>query len=78
MKAMAELKLARLPDRKPVKIGITVNPGLNQRLEDYARAYKEAYGDEERVADLIPYILDQFLAGDRRFNSKRRQPMARS
>ena len=75
---MAELKLARLPDRKPVKIGIVVSPGLNQRLEDYARAYKEAYGDEEKVSELIPFILDQFLAGDRRFNGKRRESTARS
>lgn len=70
---MAELKLARLPDRKPVKIGIVVTPDLNHRLEKYARAYKEAYGEEEKVAELIPFILDQFLAGDRGFNGKRRE-----
>jgi hypothetical protein len=75
---MAELKLARLPDRKLVKIGIVVSPGLNQRLEDYARVYKETYGDEEKVSELIPFILDQFLAGDRRFNGKRRAPATRS
>ena len=66
---MAELKLARLPDRTPVKIPITVSPVLNQKLAAYAGAYKEAYGAEEKVADLIPFILEQFLDGDRQFRN---------
>lgn len=70
---MAELKLARLPDRKPVKISITVSPNLNQKLGAYADAYKVAYGDEEKVSDLIPFILEQFLDGDRQFQGKRRK-----
>jgi hypothetical protein len=69
---MAELKLAKLPNRKMVKIAITVNPNLNQKLEAYADAYKSAYGDEEKVSDLIPFILEQFLNGDRKFNGRRR------
>jgi len=70
---MAELKLARLPDRTPVRIPIIVSPALNQKLAAYAGAYKDAYGEEEKVADLIPFILEQFLDGDRRFNGKRRE-----
>lgn len=70
---MSELKLAKLPDRKPVKISITVNPALNQRLDAYADAYKGAYGDEEKVSDLIPYMLEKFLDGDRGFKGKRRE-----
>ena len=66
---MAELKLARLPDRTPVKIPITVSPMLNQKLAAYAGAYKQAYGEEEKVADLIPFILEQFLDGDRQFKN---------
>ena len=66
---MAELKLARLPDRTPVKIPITVSPILNQKLAAYAGAYKEAYGEEERVADLIPFMLEQFLDNDRQFKN---------
>lgn len=68
---MPELKLARLPDRKPVKISITVSPILNQKLGAYAEAYKGAYGDDEKVSDLIPYMLEQFLNGDRQFKGKR-------
>lgn len=70
---MPELKLAKLPDRKPVKISIIVSPNLNQKLGAYAEAYKGAYGAEERVSDLIPFILEQFLDGDRQFSGKRRR-----
>jgi hypothetical protein len=45
---MSELKLAKLPDRKPVKIAITVSPNLNKKLDAYADAYKGAYGDAEK------------------------------
>lgn len=70
---MSELKLAKLPDRKPVKIAITVSPKLNEKLDAYADAYKGAYGDEEKVCDLIPFMLEQFLDGDRGFRGKRRE-----
>lgn len=69
---MSELKLAKLPDRKPVKIAITISPNLNKKLDAYADAYKGAYGDEEKVTDLIPFMLEQFLDGDRGFKGKRR------
>jgi hypothetical protein len=72
-KDMPELKLAKLPDRKPVKISIMVSPNLNQKLDAYADAYKAAYGDEEKVSDLIPFILEKFLDGDRQFQGKRRK-----
>jgi hypothetical protein len=74
---MADLKLARLPDRTPVKIPIAVSPMLNQKLAAYAGAYKEAYGEDEKVADLIPFILEQFLDGDRRFKNTGRTPRVR-
>lgn len=74
---MRELKLARLPDRTPVKIPIVVSPLLNQKLAAYAGAYKEAYGDDEKVADLIPFILEQFLNGDRQFKNIGRTPRSR-
>lgn len=69
---MPELKLARLPDRTPVKMSITITPDLNQKLGSYAKAYKDAYGDDEKVSDLIPFMLDQFLATDRKFSGRRR------
>ena len=64
---MPDLKLAKLPDRTPIKLTITITPDLSKLLGDYAEAYREAYGQTENVADLIPYILQSFLEGDRGF-----------
>ena len=64
----AELKLQRLPDRNPVKITITVQPALNAALRAYADLYRESYGEEEAVAELIPYMLQSFLESDRNFS----------
>ena len=64
---MAELKLAKLPDRVPVRISITINPALDKKLQAYADAYREAYGAEEKVNELIPFMLEQFLDADRGF-----------
>ncbi len=65
-----ELKLGKLPDRKPVKITITVSAELGRKLRVYAELYNELYqieNDSETVPDLIPYVLDIFLEADRNF-----------
>jgi hypothetical protein len=64
---MTELKLAKLPDRVPVKIAITVTPDLNRSLHAYAVLYREVYGAAESVSELIPHMLDAFLKSDHRF-----------
>jgi hypothetical protein len=64
---MADLKLARLPDRTPVKLTIIVTPDLHQALTDYAALYAATYGREEAVTELIPAMLGTFLEGDRAF-----------
>lgn len=64
---MAELKLARIPDRTPVKLTMTIMPDLHQALSDYARIYADTYGREEPVTELIPAILSAFLESDRGF-----------
>ena len=64
---MADLKLAKLPDRKPVRITITLMPDLNVALQTYAAAYRQTYGEQESVAELIPYMLESFLESDRSF-----------
>jgi hypothetical protein len=64
---MADLKLARLPDRTPVKLNIQVTPQLHVDLQRYAALYREAYGQEEAVSDLIPSMLTAFLESDRAF-----------
>ena len=72
---MAELKLAKLPDRTPVKYAITVPPALNKRLIEYTAMYNEAHKDEEpeKLEELIPYILDAFLDSDRAFARRLKQ-----
>ncbi|MCC6914621.1 MAG: DUF2274 domain-containing protein [Rhodospirillaceae bacterium] len=70
---MAELKLAKLPDRTPVKHMVTVSPELNADLHDYADIYEKTYGQADRVPELIPFILQRFLDGDRGFAKARKQ-----
>jgi hypothetical protein len=64
---MPELKLAKLPDRKPVKITFSASPELNTKLQEYAKSYQQTYGEDEEIDELIPYMLDQFLTSDRAF-----------
>jgi hypothetical protein len=64
---VAELKLPRLPDRTPVKMVIQLAPALKQRLDDYATLYREKYGAEEPIGELIPAMLAAFLDSDREF-----------
>lgn len=73
------LKLARLPDRTPVKITMTVSPELHRMLQDYAAFYAKSYGSEETVAELCRYMLQTFMEGDRGFQKARKgaQPSTR-
>ena len=73
---MVELKLARLPERMPVKITITASPELDLALRQYAGLYRAAYGQTESVADLIPFMLEAFLESDRGFAKARKDGMA--
>ena len=64
---MANLKLAKLPDRTPVKLSITITPDLQNALREYAALYADAYGTEEPTVELIPAMLAAFLESDRNF-----------
>ncbi|WP_186400861.1 DUF2274 domain-containing protein [Stappia sp. P2PMeth1] len=70
---MTDLKLARLPDRTPARVTISVTPELGLLLRDYAELYHRTYGQQESVADLIPFMLETFLEGDRAFVRARRR-----
>lgn len=58
---MTGLKLARLPDRTPVRVAISVVPDLQKALADYAAIYQQTYGEEQSIADLIPHMLAAFF-----------------
>lgn len=64
---MPELKLAKLPDRTPVKLSITITPDLLSALQAYASLYASTYGVEEPVTELVPAMLAAFLENDRNF-----------
>jgi len=68
---MPDLKLARLPDRTPIKLTIVVTPELHNALSDYTVIYNKTYGQSEPMSELIPHMLGSFLAGDRAFQKER-------
>lgn len=68
---MADIKLARLPDRTPVKLTITVTPDLHLALADYAAIYQQTYGEAQAIIELVPHMLAAFLASDRCFAKAR-------
>ena len=61
------MKLAKQPDRKPVKMNVVLAPSLARRLHEYADFYPETYGSREEVVELIPFMLDAFLDSDAAF-----------
>jgi hypothetical protein len=71
---MPDIKLARLPERTPVKLSISISPDLNRALSDYAELYQETYGEAATPAELVPAMLETFLAGDKAFVRQRRSP----
>lgn len=68
---MGNLRLAKLPDRTPVKLTIAIAPELFQRLQRYAAAYAETYEMQEPVSELVPAMLAAFLDSDRAFSRRR-------
>jgi hypothetical protein len=74
---MADLKLAKLPDRTPGKLTVTISPDLNRALAEYAELYRDTYGESETVAELVPFMLEAFLASDRGFAKARKHGMPR-
>jgi hypothetical protein len=75
---MADLKLSKLPERTPVRVAITVTPDLAADLALYAELYRDHYGRDEPIAELIPAMLSQFLGSDRTFVKARRDAASRS
>ena len=66
------MKLAKLPDRNPVRLTFSALPDLNTALVAYAQAYEATYGQTASVADLIPAMLESYLESDRDFAKTRK------
>jgi hypothetical protein len=69
---MAELRIAKLPDRTPVKLTIAVMRELHEALQDYARIYADTYGQADAMVELVPSMLATFLDSDREFQKARK------
>lgn len=70
---MVDLKLPRLPDRTPVKLTITITPDLKKSLDAYLTLYQAVHEDRDAgLGDIIPAMLEHFLAGDRGFAKARK------
>ncbi len=67
------LKLDKLPDRETAKITFTADADLKAALNDYAEIYRQTYGKNESVAELIPYMLDAFMNADPGFKRARKE-----
>ena len=67
------LKLAKLPDRKPVRMTISLSAELAVQLREYADAYRECYGETEDAATLVPFMLATFLRDDRAVRRQKRR-----
>lgn len=68
---MPELKLAKLPDRTPVKLNLVLAPGLACDLNAYAELYRERYGSDEPLSELVPAMLSAFMDSDKQFRRPR-------
>ena len=71
--AKPSLKLSRLPNRKPVKLSISVEPDLFDDLTMYAEVYGAEYGEQQSVTDLAPFMLRAFIESDAGFRRARKQ-----
>lgn len=67
------LRLAKLPERAAVRLTITLDRTTHAVLTEYADAYARAYGAEESLGTLIPFMLKQFVESDRAFMRTRSQ-----
>lgn len=72
----SSLKLSRLPESKPVKMTISLDPELANDLKIYSEVYRDCYGETKSVADLSPYILRAFIDGDTAFKRARKKRSA--
>ncbi len=64
---MADLKIAKLPDRKWTTITFRAWPELTVALDQYAQLYGQTYGQSEPVPELIPFMLEALLKSDKAF-----------
>jgi hypothetical protein len=72
---MPKLKLAALPDDRPVKHTIILSGTVNRDLLAYAELMgRDAGAGPVELEKLIPRMIERFIATDRGFARARRAP----
>jgi hypothetical protein len=69
---MPKLKIAALPDDKPVKVTTELSASVHRDLVAYAEALARESGQPIDPAKLIAPMLARFMAADRAFAKLRR------
>jgi len=69
---MTKLKLAAIPDDKPVKIMVKVPAAVHRDLVVYAELVGRENGKAVEVATLVAPMLARFMATDRGFAKARK------
>jgi hypothetical protein len=69
---MPKLKIAAIPDDKPVKVTSELPATVHQNLLAYAKALADQSGKKVDPIKLIPAMLERFMATDRGFAKLRR------
>ncbi|SMF61208.1 DUF2274 domain-containing protein [Allosphingosinicella indica] len=70
------IKLARLPDRTPIRLSLSLPPELARDLETYQEFYAQTYDANEPLSLLAPAMLTAFMANDRGFSAWRKAQLA--
>ncbi len=68
---MTKLRLASVPDDKPVKISVGLPAALHRDLLAYAEIMSRESGKAVEPTKLIAPMLEKFIAGDRAFAKAR-------
>jgi hypothetical protein len=61
------MKLAKLPERKRIRLIVQISPDLHARLKTYADLYEKSYGSFEEIDALVPFMIEGFLDEDKSF-----------
>ena len=59
---MAKVGLGAIPDSQPVKRTLTLSTDLAGLLAAYAAAWRAQTGCDIEVAQMIPHMLERFIA----------------
>lgn len=65
------LRLGPLPSTQTVKMTITVSAELKAGLDRYTELYTQEWGVKADAIQLIPFMLESFMASDRAFQRAR-------